>query len=62
MIESFLDKKARTYALRDSQLSTAPPTFAFCPAKMENYFRPAYLSLNLTAIGCMCTGFMRLRL
>jgi len=36
MIESFLDKKARTYTLRDSQLSTAPPSFAFCPAKVWN--------------------------
>jgi hypothetical protein len=51
MIDSFFNKKFRTYALRDSQISTAP-TFAFCPAKVENYFRPAYLSLNLTEIGC----------
>ena len=55
MIEPFLDKKARTYALRVSQLSTLPPSFEFCPAKVENYFRPAYLSLNLMEIECMCT-------
>jgi hypothetical protein len=58
MTESFLDKMA----LRDSQLSTAPPSFAFSPAKVEYYFRPAYLLLNLTEIGCMGTGFMRFRI
>jgi hypothetical protein len=40
MIESFLDKKARTYALRDSQLSTAPTVFCILSSKRGILYPP----------------------